>query len=331
MKMIKLLRYLFIFALISSMVIVSCKKDDDDSEDTQNQPYSNTSDTSTHGINVAIPKIEVVTSGGNQLNLFLSVTNQDGFALQNFNEFNFTVWITVEGHTDSTLLGFLGFSTYNAQGGNIAAAMTLDYSGSMGSQDIVNMENATVDFVNMKSAADMAEIIKFALTVEVMQPFTTNVQDLITAINTPASVGGMTAFFDAIIQGLDDANLVTGNYLPAILAFTDGGDNSSSATYQDCVSKALAYQIPIYTIGFGGVNVPVMEGLANETGGFYLYNPDSQGLADLYTMINGQLQNLYLAYFDYTWTGTVTISVRVVYTSANGTFVVWAFKTFTYP
>ena len=333
MKTIKFLRFLLMFTVIISMVMVSCKKDDDD--DDNNTPtsaaYSNTNDTTTTGVKVAIPKIDITQSGADQMQLFLSVTNQDGVAMQSFNEYNFQVFIKVEGSVDSSLLSFIAFSTYNQSGGNIAAAMMLDYSGSMSGTDITNMENATISFVNMKSALDQAEIIKFAADVQVMVPFTTNKTDLIDAVNTQASVGGLTSFYDAIIQGLTDAHTVTGNYLPAILAFTDGGDNDSQYTYDDCVNMANQYQIPIYTIGFGSVNESAMKGLANETGGFYLYNPDSQGLANLYTLLNGQLQNLYLANFAYTWVGTITIIVKVSYTCGNGTFFAFAYKTFTYP
>ncbi|MFO8129735.1 MAG: VWA domain-containing protein [Bacteroidales bacterium] len=326
---------ILIMFLAGIMVVTSCKKDDDDDEpENTTVPHSDMNDDSTTSIKVTIPRIEVNPARASEITVFLSVTDQDGNPLKNFNQYNFLIKQACAGDTDSTIVGSLDFSTLNQEGSDIAAAMTLDYSGSMSSQNITDMEDAVTYFINLKDPSDMAEIIKFASDIDVVTPFTNNAQTLIDGVNTSVSIGIYTSFFDAIDVGLDDADSLLntgGDYLPAIVAFTDGGDNDSHVTLSEVITKANNFQVPIYTLGFGSVDEQVMNELADESGGRYYYSPNSAQIQDLYTLISGQLKNMYVVtwtYDDPTCTEVVVV-VRSSYTCANGTFHSFATKYFT--
>ncbi len=335
MKAIKFLRFLLMFTVIISMVMISCKKDDDDDTSTPapNAPYSNMNDDSTTAVNVAIPRIDVTGSRDGSLGIYLSATNQDGWAFSQFTSGNFLIVIENLDNHSTTTVAIISFININQQGGNIAAAMTLDYSGSMSYQMIADMETAVGDFANLKASADIIELLKFSTSAEVTLPFTSNVQDILTAIANPyAGAGGSTAWYDAINLGLDEANSVTNNFVPAIIALTDGYDNNSSVNESEIIAKAQQYQIPIYTIGFGsGGNESVMLNIADQTGGYYLSDPSATQLSQLYSKISGQLKNLFMATVTFTGSGNFNVIVTVSYTCVNGTLTSTGYKGFTYP
>ncbi len=94
-------------------------------------------------------------------------------------------------------------------GTNITVGLTMDYSGSMSSSDVSNMETAAVNFINLMSTGDAMEIVKFATTVEVVQSFTTEKQRLIDAVRRSWSgKGGSTALYDALYLSLTNTPFV---------------------------------------------------------------------------------------------------------------------------
>ena len=80
-----------------------------------------------------------------------------------------------------------------------------------------------------------------------------------------------------------------------VLLITDGLDNSNSAvTVQDVIDNAVAKQVNVFTLGFGDdIDSAPLEQLAQETGGLYFFNPDAQGLSDIYNNIVSILTNQY--------------------------------------
>lgn len=337
MKKINSLFFLIAIALSFSIMVTSCSKDDDDDDSSQptpsGQPYANMNDNTTTDVQVTIPRIEVNPARSTNVKLYLSVTDQDGNPLQDFNQFNFVIKQACAGSADSIVVASISFGTLNQQGGDIASGITMDYSGSMTSYDITNMENAVRFFVRNKQPMDQMEVIKFAADVEKMADFTSDTTALINAVNTSASLGVYTSFFDAVYMGLEDAHnfsMINSNYLPAVLGFTDGYDNDSYQSLSGVVSASNNWQIPVYTLGFGDADVTTLENLANQTGGRYFYSPDSGDLEEIYNLISGQLKNLYVASWVFALTNCTegVISVSVTYTCSNGTFTSHAFKYF---
>jgi len=335
MKKINYLFLIGVMAISASLLFVSCEKDEEESTPTPpaGQAYSNTSDLQTTAVELTIPRIEVNPARATDVKLYLSVTNQDGAPLQNFNQFNFVIKQVCAGSTDSVVVASASFGTITQQGSNIAASSTMDYSGSMSSYDILNMENALRFFIREKQAQDQMEIIKFADQVQRMTEFTADTTLLIDAVNTYAPVGTYTSFYDAVFMGLEDAdNFVNTNldYLPAVLGFTDGYDNDSYTTFSSVVSTANSFQIPVYTLGFGNADSVTLRNLADQTGGRYFYSPDSGELQELYNIISGQLKNLYIANWVFSLNNCYegVISVKVTYTCGNGTFTAHAIKYF---
>jgi hypothetical protein len=178
----------------------------------------------------------------------------------------------------------------------IATPLTMDYSGSMYTDTaaIPNMEKGVKAFVSYMKSTDYGEIIKFDDNVHVVCGMTNNTTKLDKAVDSVLSLGGMTALYQSIYQGLQDLVPVDTSKLKSVVAFTDGGENSSTVTYDQMISLAQSHGYPINTIGFGaGVDSILLKQIAGQTGGFFFYPKTSQQLAQIYQLISGVLSNAY--------------------------------------
>ncbi len=242
-------------------------------------------------INTKILRIVDNQKGG--LNLFVSVTDQTGKAIEGLNESNFDIFLLDGGV--ATPVQESGPSTLPSL---IISALTMDYSGSMYSDtvSIPAMENAIGTFINMKNAYDQIEIIKFSDTVDLIVPLTPVNSTLLSGVFNPNFYGhGYTAFYRAVMRGQDDVWALAQNnptYLPSVIGFTDGKNNLAPLTMDSLLYKSLYHQIPVYTVGYGvQPDTASLRTIADSTGGAYAWNPSATGLAVLYQIVNGQLSN----------------------------------------
>lgn len=309
------------FLIATTFLYLSCSKD---------SPTSPTQgDTETTSIEATLPRVEF---SGNNAILYASITNQNGKPIKGLKESNFKIEeITAKG--DTFVITSFVVSVPSGAAGDLAVAVTMDYSGSMSTSDITSMELAIKSFINLKKDTDIMEIIKFGSNVDVVQTFTNNVQTLINAVDSSYS-GGMTAFYKSCLQGIIDASAQSSSYIPSVIGFTDGINNVSPNNIDTVWTIARQHQIPVYTVGYGnGCDSVGLQQIADSTGGRYFFAPDTSGVANLYATIGGQLQNLYTLTWDvHAQSGTSVISrITTTYTSANGTYTTVAEKTFIAP
>lgn len=283
--------------------------------------YSNLNDFSTTDIYSNVLRVEFDQDDGD-ISLLLSITDQDGYPLNSFTIGNIAVYTSTG--TDSVKVKVEEIVELGEEDDKdpIAAAMTMDYSSSMSSTDISNMEEAVKTFVRLKEDDDLIEIIKFASSVQTVESFTTDTTSLIEAIEYSASVGSSTAFYSSCEEGINSIKDIS-NVIPSIISLTDGGDNNSTITLNGLITLAQEYQIPVYTIGYGsGVSATNLSELALQTGGRFYQSPNSLEILDLYQLISEQLRQLYLVSWknQYSSGTQLVISVTVTYTAGNGTF-----------
>lgn len=283
--------------------------------------YSNIDDYNTEDISSNVLRVELGNSDNN-ISMILSITDQDGIPLENFTIGNIEIYQMLG--EDSIEINIENMYELNKQGNPdpIAAAMTMDYSGSMDYNDILSMENAVKTFVQLKNQQDLVEIIKFASTIETMQTFTSDTSLLIQAIEAYSSVGGSTAFYSSVEQGINSVKNIT-DVIPAVIALTDGLDNNSYISLYELIELAKLSQIPVYTIDYGSdVISSNLLLLAEETGGRAFNSPDNSDIINLYEIISGQLSNLYVVEWDgaYSFGSEIVIRITVTYTAGNGRF-----------
>jgi len=111
--------------------------------------------------------------------------------------------------------------------------------------------------------------------------------------DTPANIqisssypfAGDTALYDAIVQNI--ARLDSREALrPIIIAMTDGQDNSSAVrSFELVIDDAVAANIPVYTVGFGGDTAETeLTEIATRTGGSF-FSAESLDLATTFQNI----------------------------------------------
>jgi Ca-activated chloride channel family protein len=218
--------------------------------------------------------------------VYVSVIDQGGFPITTLVAGDFT--ITEAGTPQATTSAVRVDASVT-----LSVALVMDYSGSITVEpnDVKKMEDAAINFVNQLGAGDEAEIIKYATTIEVTQPFTNDKTLLINAIQSTPTVGTHTALFDAIVQAVTDISGSTRDRR-AIIVITDGVDDNgaglpqSISTITDAITDANGIGVPVFTVGLGsGTNALILQRMADETGGTFSDSTTSANLATIYQQL----------------------------------------------
>jgi VWFA-related protein len=186
--------------------------------------------------------------------------------------------------------------------GNISVLTTMlvmDVSGSMERNGKIDGAKAAAKaYVDQMRSGDQAGLMVFNTKVSYVQQLTGDHAVLDQAIDS-IKPGGNTAMYDALIAAEDALKTVTGR--KAIIAVTDGLDNSSTHKLPDVVSEVQPNSLSISTIGLGdptttaqtGLDETALKSLASKAGGTYSFAGDPKGLAALFQQYGRALQSEY--------------------------------------
>lgn len=310
----------FLFIILTIFLLNGCNKSDD--------PVSSTGVTLVN-VNGSLAQISRTELQGTMF-----VTDQNNNPITSITSSNVSAVLNWVG--DGNVNGTVSVQTGTGGGQDIAAVTTMDYSGSMGSDQILCMENGVKAYINAMKTTDLTEIIKFDDNVIVVQPFTSDKGLLTMAVDSNLNLGGSTALYQSIFQGTEDVKTINpSQYIRCVVAFTDGGENASAVSREQMISNALTSGIPIYTIGLldyysgtiGSAGTD-MRNIADTTGGFYFRIPPDtcSGLNQIYNTISGQLNNAYSITITWPASGlpapgtTVTAVITVAYNNLTASF-----------
>ncbi|MFZ1729427.1 MAG: T9SS type A sorting domain-containing protein [Bacteroidota bacterium] len=220
---------------------------------------------------VVWPTIELYFSVGCNGNPVYNMTKQDFRIFENGVEVkNFTLWCP-----DPSIHC------------SISVSLVFDASGSMGGAGNAGAKLAGHAFVDlMDGVIDEAAIIFFSQVVTIYQQMTTIKPMLHSAVDAlPAT--GATAVWDGIYAGVIELINNGVNQCRAVIAMTDGGDNSSTRTVAEIIALANRHRIRVFTVGLGtGINATELEQIALLTGGRYYQTPNAGQLAAIYQEIS---------------------------------------------
>ncbi len=127
------------------------------------------------------------------------------------------------------------------------------------------------------------------------------------------SYGGSTAVYEALyksVDKLDDLNSSNGQY---VVLMTDGGDNSSSHTYQEAIDHAKASNVIVNTIGFIGGNNTILEEIANQTGGTF-YKATGLDIADAFSAAKAAIDYAYKGVYNTSTASGETVDINLTLT-----------------
>ena len=222
------------------------------------------------------------------------------------------------------LVVIITFETEN----NIHVGTTMDLSGSM-DYLLDDLKKGVKTFYDLYTDGDTGEIVKFSSAFEVVQPFTGNKQDLLDAIEAQwPEQGGNTALYDSMLVTANDTKWQDDP--KAVIAFTDGGENFSKLikSFTHLKSYLVSLGFPVFTIGLNGSDFSTQTEqelieIAEATGGFYYFTPNSAELTLLYLRLAGILRaGVQISWqSDHATPGDkVDIKVEVEIVNQDGTF-----------
>ena len=194
---------------------------------------------------------------------------------------------------------------FNRRQQTIAMSMLLDSSASM-EDKLSTLQIAAVNFVKRLKPADLAQIIDFDSSVQIRQPFTSNQNELESAI-LQTSAGGSTSLHNAIYISLKELRKIRVQSeedvrRQALVVFSDGEDTSSLVSFDEVLDLAKRSETAIYTIALRGTDTQtrgfreaefVMRQLAQETGGRAFFPTKVEDLNGVYTTIADELASQY--------------------------------------
>ncbi len=182
---------------------------------------------------------------------------------------------------------------------SLSLGLAIDTSASMQPRMAEARASAAAFFNNVLKPADRAFLVAFDSQPQVVQTWSTNLEELDTAL-AKLRAEASTALYDAIVYSLYNFVGVKGQ--KALVVITDGRDTTSKYTFEQAVEYARRSAVPIYAIAIGvkGVDVEVKHILARfcaETGG-NMYSIDSASqLGKIYDDIENELRSQYILGF----------------------------------
>jgi len=181
----------------------------------------------------------------------------------------------------------------------VTTMLVIDISGSMDKNDKIGAaKNAAKAYVSQMRPGDQAGLITYDTNVYVVQPITTDVAALTTAIDG-LQTGSDTAMYDALVEAEMALESVSGR--KAIIVLSDGLDNQSQNSVESVITGVGESGITISTIGFGdveasgqfGLDEAALKSLSERTGGVYGFATAPAELQSLYEQQGRVLQSEY--------------------------------------
>lgn len=183
----------------------------------------------------------------------------------------------------------------------VTTALVLDHSGSMqppaSDEDTVSkieaLHRAAARFVGIMPSTGRASLIPFSSAVGKPGEFTGEKFILQSQIKKLAPAGE-TALFDAVHAGIATLEADGKPGKRAVVAMTDGVDNSSRRRVQEVIDRAKEAKIPLYMLGFGRENEiddKTMKDMAQQTGGQYYHAKNEKALLEIFENLSIKLHD----------------------------------------
>ncbi len=185
--------------------------------------------------------------------------------------------------------------------GPLTTLLVIDVSGSMAVDGKLEAaKSAAGAYVEQMRPGDQAGVLAFAVQNDLVQPVTQNRQALLESIDSLVTQDD-TAMYDALARGIQLLEPIEGR--KAIIALTDGMDNSSKDSLDTVLDRIGEGGLSISAIGLGdtnqlgvsfaGLDEGALRELSGRAGGIYGVTADRQALRDLYQRLGRALQSEY--------------------------------------
>lgn len=199
----------------------------------------------------------------------------------------------------------------------ISMMLALDTSGSVAGRPLSDLKNAARAALGTLDPRDRASLLTFAADLTRGATWTSRVQDIVSAIES-TEAGGGTSLYDAAFAAMTARDTEPGRR-SLVLCFSDGDDTASWLPPTAVVERARRTDAVVYGISIAArgdrsdyrlmyrsgieltrgsrpdlVSQPLLEELADITGGQSLRAEHTGGLADVFVRIVREFRSRYL-------------------------------------
>ena len=214
-------------------------------------------------------------------------------------------------------------SFFQREASPLAVSLLIDSSGSM-QHELQQAQQAASDFITRLRTGDVAQVVDFDRSIQVLQPFTDDREALERAIYR-MTARGSTSMYNAVYVALRELGALASPpegqvRRDVIVVLSDGEDTSSLVTFDHLLDAAKRSQTVIYAIGLGlgsgttrRTAVPpqvALRTLAQESGGRVFLPRDGAALSEVYQTIADELASQYV--LGYTSNNTERVGWRRV-------------------
>ena len=194
-------------------------------------------------------------------------------------------------------------SQFSSEDAPLSVGVVFDCSGSMGSK-LEKSRQAVAQFFKTANPEDEFFLVQFHDSAELIQPFTTNLEEIQNRLTFTQSKG-RTALLDAIYLALHEMKKAK-NPRKALLAISDGGDNNSRYTEGEIKNLVKEADSQIYAIGIYEpisarartaeelAGPSLLTDIAEQTGGRQYAVENLNELPDIASKIGVELRNQYI-------------------------------------
>jgi len=199
---------------------------------------------------------------------------------------------------DSVQNNSLNISSFRESGVGSSILIAVDASLSMRGEPIDSLKSALRNFINQLSQNDQLSIVAFHDDVEVISGFSSNKDSLLLSIDSINAIGKTTELYRGIFFGLkqlsENKNLHDDKIL---IVLSDGKDEGTAYSDDDCIEEANKLEIPVYTIGFHSKAekkyLRFLERISFKTGGLYNDVNAANKLNLIYELVFNQIRGRY--------------------------------------
>ncbi len=198
-------------------------------------------------------------------------------------------------------------SSFSQEDIPISMGIIIDTSSSMDDK-IEQVNRAAHAFIQANNRQDEVFLVGFNDEVELLQPFTNDIDEITDALENAVITGG-TALYDAIFLGVQEAGRGQKSK-KAIVVITDGEDRDSVYSLNELVASIQESEVQIFMVGFLG-EIPkrslfgrwtkspaekgrdALERIAEGTGGRAYFPEDISEIHNIVSEIAHELRNQY--------------------------------------
>jgi VWFA-related protein len=193
----------------------------------------------------------------------------------------------------------LAVKTFAESQEGMAVLLVLDASGSMRGRPFDDAKRGVTSFLSVLGPADQAALMVLHDQVQIPVSFTPKIEDVKAKVEEAQATAKVTLLYDGLATAVDET-VARSTQLPArkvIVVMSDGRDEGSAKTLEDVRDRALAANVPVYSVGFTRVGpkyLPNLKRISELTGGLYLDARASGELSAVYARIFEHLKSLYV-------------------------------------